>query len=663
MGRKIALLIGVGEYGDGLKALRCPANGVAAMQSVLSNPAIGGFDQVVPLVNPDVGEMRSRICEIFAQLTKRDLVLFYFTGHGIKDMTGDFYLTTAQTQLFENGRPNTGTAVEADFLKREMSNSLAERKVVILDCCFGAAFANGFLAMSDDSIDIESQFGGKGWCVLTASTAARYALEQTGEELSVYTRYLVEGLKTGGAAPDGQPFISARHLHEYVKMQVEVAAPAMEPAIFNAQQGYDIVIANARVDNQQRYRKQVQQKVRDGEIGPAGKAALWHWQQRLGVLPAQATKIEDEILQPYREKQKQLAVYTEALTAERAIAYPLGEQTVQDLADLRRLLSLRDEDVEAIEQQILYSLDTAIRPQIQLSVWPAETARPEVTYPTFNFETVRVNQVGEVIERVAASADTFTEDLGSGITLEMVRIPGGKYSMGAARGEEGASDDEFPQREVTVPEFWLGKYTVTQAQWQAAGIIKKAERDSETNFAHSQDPNRPAENIFWTDAVAFCQWLSQRAGRTYQLPSGEQWEYACRAGTTTPFYFGPTITPDLVNFNGSYTYGHGPKGLYREQTTAVGSFPPNRFGLHDMHGNVWEWCLDGWHDLHKDAFAQDCACRLASQKKSLRGGSCFYLPTNCRSAYSLSYPFHSRTDDVGFRVACLSPVKSALVNS
>ena len=664
MGRKIALLIGVGEYGDGLKALRCPANGVAAMRAVLSDPAIGGFDQVVPLVNPDVGEMRSRICEIFAQLTKQDMVLFYFTGHGIRDMTGDFYLTTAQTQLFENGRPNTGTAVEADFLKREMSNSLAERKVVILDCCFGAAFANGFLAMSDGSVDVEAQFGGKGWCLLTASTSTRYALEQAGEALSVYSRYLVEGLKTGGAAPDGQSFISARHLHEYVKMQVEVAAPAMEPAIFNAQQGYDIIIANARVDNPQRYRKQVQQKVRDGEIGPAGKAALLHWQQRLGVLPTQARAIEDEILQPYREKQKHLAAYTEALAAERAFAYPIGAQAVQDLADLRRLLSLRDEDVEAIEQQVLGNqLDAASQPQIQLSVWPAEAARPEVTHPTFSFETVRVNQVGEVFEMVAASADTFAEDLGNGVTLEMVRIPGGDYRMGAAKDEAGASEHDPPQREVTVPEFWMGKYTVTQAQWQAAGIVKKAERDSQIDFACAKDRNRPVENIFWTDAVAFCQWLSQRSGRTYQLPSGEQWEYACRAGTTTPFYFGPTITPELVNYNGSYTYGHGPKGLYREQTTAVGSFPPNRFGLYDMHGNVWEWCLDGWHDLHKDAFAKDCACRLANQKKSLRGGSCFYLPTNCRSAYSLSYPFHSRSDDIGFRVVCLSPDKSALSSS
>ncbi|NJM97045.1 MAG: caspase family protein [Phormidesmis sp. RL_2_1] len=331
MAKKIALLIGVGRYGVGLKPLRCPNNGVEAMAAVLSDPAIGGFDQIVDLVNPGVGEMRSRICEVFASATKQDLVLFYFTGHGIKDMTGDFFLTTAQSQLFENGRPNAGTAVEAHFLKREVSNSFAERKVVILDCCFGAAFADGFLAMNDSSVDVEAQLGGKGWCVLTASTSARYALEQEGESLSVYTRYLVEGLKTGGAAPDGQHVISAQHLHEYVAAQVKVAAPAMEPAIFNRQQGYDIVIAKALVDNEQRYRKQVQARIYDGSIGPAGRATLNEWQQRLGLSAKQAAKIEAEMLSPYQKKQKHLAVYAAALAAEKECAYPLQPRAIQDL--------------------------------------------------------------------------------------------------------------------------------------------------------------------------------------------------------------------------------------------------------------------------------------------------------------------------------------------
>ncbi|NEQ33460.1 MAG: caspase family protein [Leptolyngbya sp. SIO4C5] len=118
MTKKVALLVGVGNYGAGLKPLQCPANGVQELEAVLTKSEIGGFDHVIPLIDPDVGTMRSQLGEVFASLQKQDLVLFYFTGHGIKDMSGDFYLTTAQTQLFENQRLNPGTAIEADFIKR-----------------------------------------------------------------------------------------------------------------------------------------------------------------------------------------------------------------------------------------------------------------------------------------------------------------------------------------------------------------------------------------------------------------------------------------------------------------------------------------------------------------------------------------------------------------
>ncbi|MEO0989121.1 MAG: caspase family protein [Cyanobacteria bacterium J06639_14] len=121
-GKKVALLIGVGAYGNGLKPLQCPANGVTELQEVLNQPDIGNFDDVIPLIDPDVGTMRTRLGEVFSRLGKRDLVLFYFTGHGIKNMTGDFYLTTSQTQLFDNGQLNPGTAVEASFVKGVLGN-------------------------------------------------------------------------------------------------------------------------------------------------------------------------------------------------------------------------------------------------------------------------------------------------------------------------------------------------------------------------------------------------------------------------------------------------------------------------------------------------------------------------------------------------------------
>jgi formylglycine-generating enzyme required for sulfatase activity len=152
--------------------------------------------------------------------------------------------------------------------------------------------------------------------------------------------------------------------------------------------------------------------------------------------------------------------------------------------------------------------------------------------------------------------------------------------------------DEGPQHRVTIQSFWMGKYPITQRQWQAV---------MGENPSYFKGDNRPVENVSWEDVVAFCQRLSEKTGKTYRLPSEAEWEYACRAGTTTPFYFGETITTDLVNYHGEYPYAAAPEGVYREETTEVGIFPPNAFGLYDMHGNVWEWCADPWHDNYNGA--------------------------------------------------------------
>jgi formylglycine-generating enzyme required for sulfatase activity len=158
--------------------------------------------------------------------------------------------------------------------------------------------------------------------------------------------------------------------------------------------------------------------------------------------------------------------------------------------------------------------------------------------------------------------------------------------------------------------------------------------------------------VNWNNAVAFCQKLSQKTGKNYKLPSEAQWEYACRAGTTTPFYFGESITPDLVNYNGNYAYAAARKGKYREQTTDVGTFPPNAFGLYDMHGNVWEWCEDDWQENYINAPINGTALISPSNIKMLRGGSWVYNPGNCRSAYRYGSYLADNDDLIGFRVVC-----------
>jgi len=252
--------------------------------------------------------------------------------------------------------------------------------------------------------------------------------------------------------------------------------------------------------------------------------------------------------------------------------------------------------------------------------------------------------------------DLALEDLANDTQLEMVAIPGGTFIMGSPENEEGRYSDESPQHFVTVQPFFMGKYQVTQAQWRFVAQLPQVNRDLEQDPSHFKGDNRPVERVSWYDAVEFCDRLSQYTGRTYRLPSEAEWEYACRAGTTTPFHFGETITTDLVNYNGNYTYGQGSKGVYRKETTEVGSFGvANNFGLYDMHGNVWELCQDDWHSDYEGAPIDGSAWLNNEENnngKLLRGGSWYNYPELCRSAYRAYDNLDFNNYYIGFRVVC-----------
>ncbi|MDY6990988.1 MAG: formylglycine-generating enzyme family protein [Cyanobacteriota bacterium] len=290
---------------------------------------------------------------------------------------------------------------------------------------------------------------------------------------------------------------------------------------------------------------------------------------------------------------------------------------------------------------------TAISIEALKKIWS------EISLDVFNFyleklDVITVNIKGEEINRHSYKAVFFTEDLGNGVMLEMVAIPGGTFMMGSTENEAARSDDESPQHEVTLQPFYMSKYPITQNQYQA--IMGE-------NPSHFKGGNRPVECVSWCNATKFCQKLSQKTWKTYRLPSESQWEYACRAGTTTPFYFGETITSELGNYNGKYIYGKAPQGKYREETTDVGSFPLNAFGLYDMHGNVWEWCADDWHKNYQGAPTDGSAwLELSDEKNStivLRGGSWIDFPFYCRSAFRYYYvKRHVCITYIGFRIVC-----------
>ena len=214
---------------------------------------------------------------------------------------------------------------------------------------------------------------------------------------------------------------------------------------------------------------------------------------------------------------------------------------------------------------------------------------------------------------------------------------------------------EKPSHRVTVSSFYMGRYPITQAQWQAIAATAKIDIYLETNPSRFKGDELPVESVNWYEATEFCKRLSRETKREYRLPSEAEWEYACRAGTTTPFYFGETITGELANYDASNTYAEEAKGEYRQQTTPVGQFPPNAFGLYDMHGNVWEWCADTWHDNYDGAPTDGSVWTENgnNNRSPMRGGSWYLNPYYCRSAFR-SYDLRrgDSSNDLGFRVVC-----------
>jgi formylglycine-generating enzyme required for sulfatase activity len=257
----------------------------------------------------------------------------------------------------------------------------------------------------------------------------------------------------------------------------------------------------------------------------------------------------------------------------------------------------------------------------------------------------------------------WQEPLGGELALEMVPIPAGEFMMGSPEDETGRWDVEGPQHRVRLAPFSLARTPITQAQWRQVARWQPAPGDPPWERELNPEPSffkgglpvenrrpehdrRPVEGVSWFDAQEFCRRLSQRTGtgHTYTLPSESQWEYACRAGTTTPYAFGATLSQWQANIASS-------------GTTEVASFPANAWGLHDMHGNVWEWCLDNWHPNYLGApddgrsWIDSTADEL--EKRLLRGGSWSNDPRGCRSAYRGPLQPDYAIFYVGFRVVCL----------
>ncbi len=730
MGR-YALLVGVSNYDSDFTSLPSAVKDVRALQRVLLNPDIGGFfdADVTALVDCDRQTIDRAIYSLFAERKPDDLLLFYFSGHGVTDNRGDFYLASK----IANKKELPPTAVSAMYIHDQMNKSRSQRQVIILDCCHSGAFSKGMTAKDGGTVNVLPKLGGEGRAILTASDSTKYAFEQEGFDLSLYTHFLVEGLEKGVADRDGDGEISVDELYEYIKEKVKNTNDSMSPEFYPVRGGHKIILAKSPQDDPKlKYRKEVDSRAKqnNGKFSLFARNLLARKRDEWGVTVAEAEEIELEVLLPYREYEKKLNEFEQSLIEAVKIEFPFSTATAADLLDYEQHLGLRDSDIELVKAHILTPKQTEYDQQLENQQRKADEAlqkrqqeeaerarlqqvaeaerqkqesdrleqlrkhaeeeerlkriqedtervkKKQPAQPEFEFEIANVRLVKESgflgiggdkkieLDRKKGKAQYIRENLGNGVTLDLVKIPAGKFMMGMPaderkialenakkynwNGVEEYLDWSTPQHEVKVPSFLMGKCTVTNAQWEAV-MGTKPSKSSDAKF---QGENQPVINVSWHNSKKFCKRLSEKLNKNVRLPSEAEWEYACRAGTTTPFYFGETVTPELVNYNGNYPYVDAPKGEYRERTVDVQNFSPNVWGLYQMHGNVWEWCEDVWHENYNGAPTVGSAWLIGGEqtRRALRGGSWNYYAIVCRSANRYRVNADNSSSSVGFRV-------------
>uniref|UniRef100_UPI0035CB792F SUMF1/EgtB/PvdO family nonheme iron enzyme n=1 Tax=uncultured Nostoc sp. TaxID=340711 RepID=UPI0035CB792F len=560
-----AIAIGINQY-DYLQPLNYAKRDALLMQEFLGNEA--GFERIFffsddspPVDGKSTRPNRANLRQVFLELFNKpfmeagDNFWFFFSGHGIRHADRDYLMP-----LDGNPADIEETAIPINFVAERLRRCGADNVVLILDACRSLGTRAGEGIGRQTAEEARQQ----GVISIFSCSPQEYSYEIEALQQGAFTTALLEGLGIQGQCA------TVERLNQYLKSRV----PEIVSKHKNARQT-PYVIAE-----------------------PVNKSHLI-------LVPRYATLADIATL---KIDAYQAEVNRNLDLAEQLWIRVLAAASGRDMDAIRAIQRIERLRWERQEPSL-----TQPRPSIENSTKGIFTVEKN-PLKNFQFEVVTVNAKGNITNRRNEEAKYFAENLGNGITLKIVEIPGGTFMMGSLEGEAQRYENESPLHQVTVPKFFMGKYAVTQAQYQEI---------MGSNPSNFKGEKRPVEQVSWDDAVEFCKKLSQKTEHTYRLPSEAEWEYACRAGTKTPFYFGETITTNLVNYNGDYPYGSTPKGEYRKQTTDVGKFPPNSFGLYDMHGNIWQWCQDVYNDSYQVA-PKDGSPWLTGKDNNmrlLRGGS------------------------------------------
>ena len=614
MANNWAIVVGINEYEFLPNAsLKFAVADALAMRKFLCEEA--GFDAEKVLLCGDgrngtrkatKPNLRDILLNKLQPAYNADNLWFFFSGHGLAGGDQQDYLMTI------DGNPSDlqATAIPTHFVADRLRACKAKNIVLVLDMC-----RNENRDAERKSVELQRERQ-QGIITMHSCDRGQSSYEISDLKQGAFTYALLQGLREKVLVRDLALYLESRvtELHRSVGKSQRVQVPRVIP---DPGWKYDKPILTTLVPEIAELEKQATDAESDGNFQKA--LGLW---EKVNLL------------------------VSKSFTRRRMLYLGLGSVgTVGTIA-------LRFNNFRS----------TTSSPSPSQS--PQQTSK--ITLETFSFPTVKLNPKGEIIKREILQAQQFI----SAFDIKMVKVKGGTFKMGSSETETDRSEDEGPQHNLRVPDFFIGKCVITQVQWKLVSALSKVNIDLKIDPSKFKGNRLPVERVSWLEAMEFCDRLSTYTALSYRLPTEAEWEYACRSGTQTPFYFGETITADVANYQGrdwtfggkTYpgNYGDGPKGKYLGKTTDVGTYPANAWGLYDMHGNVWEWCMDCYED-YKDSPINVTVCTTDERNvnRVFRGGSWTYLPWGCRSASRGNSSPDLHSNYVGFRVVCsLSAPKS-----
>jgi formylglycine-generating enzyme required for sulfatase activity len=628
-----AIVVGINEYKFLPEAsLKFAEQDAIAMQHFLCEDAKFADRQVMLCVDKSANrsELRHVLLNKLKQAQGAENLWFFFSGHGIVGTDNQDYLMTS------DGNPDDleDTAISINFVTDNLRASKAKNIILVLDMCRNESRESGQKSVESMETSlrqlVEQREGQQGIITLFSCKRGESSYEIPGLGQGAFTYALLEGLRQSTILEDLEKHLELRvpELHQLEgRGRKQVPVVISEPAW-----RYGNPILNHH-----------------GTVKDVSKLILL-------AIDAEGCGELERAIQLWDQVN---LLATDSINRSRALT---ASKRLQKQVDL---LAINSDNRSRASNAPIRSVALTSKKQSPKKINPPTIAPRKLSIQTVSkplvleFASVNLDSKGNIIDRPEYRAEYFVEDLGHEVSLTMVKIPAGEFLMGSPISELGRSKIESPQHRVRVPEFYMGQTLVTQSQWQQVMGNNPSQFNGEGKL--------PVEKISWLGTQEFLQKLSQQAQRKYRLPSEAEWEYACRSGSITPFSFGETISCEIANYcaqdrtfnskNYMGNYGDGKLGEFRNKTTYVDNFPPNAFGLYDMHGNLYEWCLDHWHLNYENA-PSDGSAWLSDDDNShrvRRGGSYNYDPLQCRSANRHCNAPSIKFTNCGFRVVCEVP--------